>query len=126
MDGMAPTHYLGHGCPCLFNRHAGAGNPVGPPKKGEEFLPKLDCIQTQPGTAMPLTVPEVRRLLEKVLWQQVVPLIHILGLVLLAKATSSHVSVLSLQKAIAFSISTTVVLSLVPASALPDPSQQKL
>src|SRR5690606_9533441 len=33
-----------------------------------------------------------------------------LGLVLLAKATSSHVSVLSLQKAIAFSISTTVVL----------------
>src|SRR5690606_9431916 len=35
-----------------------------------------------------------------------------LGLVLLAKATSSHVSVLSLQKAIAFSISTTVVLTL--------------
>src|SRR5690606_140381 len=35
-----------------------------------------------------------------------------LGLVLLAKATSSHVSVLSLQKAIAFSISTTVVLVL--------------
>src|SRR5690606_2306629 len=34
-----------------------------------------------------------------------------LGLVLLAKATSSHVSVLSLQKAIAFSISTTVVLA---------------
>src|SRR5690606_6031006 len=34
-----------------------------------------------------------------------------LGLVLLAKATSSHVSVLSLQKAIAFSVSTTVVLS---------------
>src|SRR5690606_39533399 len=33
-----------------------------------------------------------------------------LGLVLLAKATSSHVSVLSLQKAIAFSVSTTVVL----------------
>jgi len=31
-------------------------------------------------------------------------------LVLLAKATSSHVSVLSLQKAIAFSVSTTVVL----------------
>src|SRR5690606_19062372 len=77
MDGMAPTHYLGHGCPCLFNRHAGTGNPVGPPKKGEGFLPELDCIQTQPGTAMPLTVPEVRRLLEKVLWQQVVPLIHI-------------------------------------------------
>ena len=77
MDGMAPTHYLGHGCPCFFNRHAGTGNPVGPPKKGEGFLPKLDCIQTQPGTAMPLTVPEVRRLLEKVLWQQVVPLIHV-------------------------------------------------
>src|SRR5690606_24014973 len=34
-----------------------------------------------------------------------------LGLVLLAKATSSHVSVLSLQKAIAFSVSTTVVLA---------------
>src|SRR5690606_40609024 len=34
-----------------------------------------------------------------------------LGLVLLAKATSSHVSVLSLQKAIAFSVSTTVVLN---------------
>src|SRR5690606_13160847 len=33
-----------------------------------------------------------------------------LGLVLLAKATSSHVSVLSLQKAIAFSVSTTVVV----------------
>src|SRR5690606_7948617 len=97
MDGMAPTHYLGHGCPCLFNRHAGTGNPVGPPKKGEGFLPELDCIQTQPGTAMPLTVPEVRRLLEKVLWQQVVPLIHIF---------------LSLQKAIAFSVSTTVVLVL--------------
>src|SRR5690606_23430041 len=35
-----------------------------------------------------------------------------LGLVLLAKATSSHVSVLSLQKAIAFSVSTTVVVVL--------------
>jgi hypothetical protein len=35
-----------------------------------------------------------------------------LGLVLLAKATSSHVSVLSLQKAIAFSVSTTVVLEI--------------
>src|SRR5690606_33169500 len=34
-----------------------------------------------------------------------------LGLVLLAKATSSHVSVLSLQKAIAFSVSTTVVVN---------------
>src|SRR5690606_13966999 len=39
-----------------------------------------------------------------------------LGLVLLAKATSSHVSVLSLQKAIAFSISTTVVLEAVVKS----------
>jgi hypothetical protein len=46
-------------------------------KKGEGLLPELDCIQTQPGTVMPLTVPEVRRLLEKVLWQQVVPLIHV-------------------------------------------------
>src|SRR5690606_10136139 len=40
-----------------------------------------------------------------------------LGLVLLAKATSSHVSVLSLQKAIAFSVSTTVVVDRAPCRA---------
>lgn len=79
MDGMVSTHHLGYVCSCLFNRITSTRNSIRTSKKGEWFLPELDCFQTQLGTVISLTVPEVRRLLEKVLWQRIAPVIHFLA-----------------------------------------------
>src|ERR687893_1297099 len=70
MDGVVPAHHLGLVGACLSDGDADTGGREGRPKRGVLNL-DVDLI--------PLTVPEVRRLLVALVWGTPPPLGHTLG-----------------------------------------------
>src|SRR5215210_4971364 len=59
MDGMVSPHHVSISSPCLFDGDAGRGSRKRRPKRG---VLRLDV------ELIPLTVPEVRRLLVALVW----------------------------------------------------------